>query len=74
MWLKDETNEWSRYTIQRGILRELYEKVKENPLSLANILLNRFNPDICLIMRRTGITLEELSETIVGAYEKDGGS
>lgn len=70
LWIKDKTDEWNRYIIQRGILRELSGTSEKNLSGLVN-MMNRINPNIFWDMKRGGITLGDVSEAFIGAYQKE---
>lgn len=70
LWLKDETGEWNRYIIQRGILRDLSKRVEEDLSGLVD-MLNRINPFILTDMEREGITLKDVNKAVLGAYQKE---
>lgn len=70
LWIKDETSEWNRYIIQRGILRELSGTAEKNPSGLVNIM-DRINPDIFGGVKREGIALGDVSKAFIGAYQKE---
>jgi len=70
LWIRDKNNEWSRYVIQRGILRELAETSERNPSGLAN-LLDKVNPSMLCAMQMEKISLEDISAAIMEAYKNE---
>ncbi len=72
LWIKEEANEWNRYIIQRGILRELSRTAEKSSSGLVS-LLNRINPDIFLGIKRGGIVFGDVGEAFIGAYKKEEG-
>lgn len=76
LWLKNRDNEWCRYIIQRGILKELAETSKiihhtsEDSSNLIR-LLNKISPSIWFSLKVKGITLEEISKAFIAAHQKE---
>ena len=70
LWIKDKNNEWNRYIIQRGILRELAGAAENDSSRLVGIL-NRTIPDIFSGMRRWKIRLGEIGTAFIEAYQKE---
>ncbi len=73
LWIKDESGEWNRYIIQRGILKDLANTVKNDDRHFSKLvnLLNTFNRFIYPALLEGEATLEELGRAFIGAYQKE---
>src|SRR3989344_8860016 len=70
LWIKDRRNEWSRYVLPRGILKELAFISKENTSGLYS-KLSIINDEILECMRTEKITLEDMKKALMSAYQKE---
>lgn len=71
LWIKNyNEDEWNRYILQRGVLRELAHTSKKHPLDLAN-KLTTINGNIWVGMGRGRITLIDMEKAFIGAYQKE---
>jgi hypothetical protein len=69
LWIKDLKGEWKRYIIQRGILKDL-SRVANDKSKLVD-MLNRINPYVLNDMERDRISLQEVGQAVLGAYQKE---
>jgi len=69
LWLKYKNGEWNRYIIQRGILKDL-SKVANDESRLVD-MLSRINPYILNDRGREGISLEEIGQAVLEAYQNE---
>ena len=69
LWIK-EGEEWRRYIIQRGVLRELSDTFKRNPLGLMD-KLDTLNREIFHGACRAGIGVSEIGHALESAYQTE---
>ena len=70
LWIRDKSGGWSRYILQRGILRELAFTAKGHPLDLSS-KLTTINNDIWNGVAGGRIILRDIERAFIGAYQKE---
>lgn len=69
LWLKNMDGEWGRHIIQKGILKELSD-IADDKYEIS-LMLERVGVSSFYDIAREGITLEEVSEAVLEAYERE---
>jgi len=69
LWVNNKDN-WEKYILQRGILKELANVVLENPSLLVTKLMN-INMDVCRSLIYAGIDFSSVGQALVGAYKNE---
>ena len=71
LWINNNDN-WERYVLSRGILKELAGLIKKKSPTLICKLMN-LNKSICSSLDQSGITFSEFETALTEAYREEKG-